>query len=223
MSRVIPKETLTAYQRWELGAVDTSPARAGTEAAASGEEDPGLKVTLPTTEELERLHQTAWEEGYALGLEQGRKAGFEQGAQEGREHLRRMSELLDAMETERLRNDEQLCREVLDLALVVARKMIRTALFVKEDIVLEIIREAIANLPALAGHLVLSVHADDAPRVREWLAAEHPQSNVRVVTDINMERGGFRFESPNSEMDGAMTTRWREIVACLGTDSRWLE
>jgi hypothetical protein len=38
-----------------------------------------------------------------------------------------------------------------------------------------------------------------------------------------MEHGGFRFESPTSEMDGGMTTRWREIVACLGTDAQWLE
>jgi flagellar assembly protein FliH len=132
MSRVIPKESLTAYQRWELGAVDVPQARNAQETGPAGEELPTLAVTLPTTEELERLHQTAWEEGYALGMEQGRQAGLAQGESESKEALRRMSELIDAMETEQLGQDEQLSREVLDLALVVAQRMIRTALFIKE-------------------------------------------------------------------------------------------
>jgi flagellar assembly protein FliH len=221
MSRVIPKESLTAYQRWELGAVEPGHRAPGLNAATDDADVTG--VNLPTAEELERLHQTAWQEGYALGLVEGRKAGFDQGAQESKVYLTQLAELTEAMETERVLQDEQLSREVLDLALVVARQMIRAALFVKEEIILEVIREALANLPSLSGHTNLAVHPDDAAIVREWLAAEHAQSGFRVVKDINLARGGFRFESSTSELDGDMATRWREIVACLGTDLRWLE
>jgi flagellar assembly protein FliH len=224
MSRVIAKEHLTAYQRWELGSVEPRENRApATPASTEAEEVEPSLVSLPTAAELERLQQAAWQEGYAHGHDQGHQIGFEQGTQEAKHYMRQLADLLETVENERLRDDEQLAREVLDLALVVARQMIRAALFVKEDIVVEVIREAMANLPSLASHSVLLVNPEDMPKVRAWLNAEHPQSNLRLVGDINLERGGFRVESATSEIDGAMATRWREIVSCLGTDVRWLE
>lgn len=225
MSRVIPKEHLTAYQRWELGAVE-QPTRAESwagEPATSPAEEIADKVVLPTAEEIERLHQEAWREGYAMGLEEGRRAGMEQGSREAVLYMRRIQELSEALDTERVVQDEQLAREVLDLALVVARQMLRAALFVKEDLLLEVIREALANLPTLSGPMQLAVHPDDVAQVREWLASEQGHGNIRVLGDPNLEHGGFRFLSPNSEMDGNIASRWREIVACLGTDVRWLE
>jgi flagellar assembly protein FliH len=224
MSRVISKENLTAYQRWELGSVDHARPAAGNDVQPDRvEEVDAAEISLPTAEELERLHQTAWQEGYALGMEQGRKAGFEQGQQDAELHRQRLVELVEAMDAERVLQDDQLSREILDLSLVVARQMIRSALLVKEDLILEVIREAFANLPSLSGHTSLTVHPDDAALVREWLKTEHEDMGFRVASDMRLERGSFRFESNTSEMDGTMATRWREIVACLGTDVRWLE
>lgn len=224
MSRVIPKETLTAYQRWELGAVEFSQSGGTRGTPIEGGEDVSQDaIRLPTAEELERIHQTAWQEGYALGHEQGLKAGFEQGSKEGEAYVRQLSELATSIEAERLMEDETLAREVLDLALVVARQMIRTALLVKEDTVLEVLREAIANLPSMTGHTLLAVHPDDVRRVMDWVGAEQPHSGFRVISDPNIEKGGFRFSSSSGEMDGNMSTRWKQIVACLGTDVEWLE
>jgi flagellar assembly protein FliH len=225
MSRVIPKEHLTAYQRWELGAMEP-PARAddgAPDGADASSETIDTEVVLPTAEDIERLHQEAWREGYAMGFEEGRRAGMEQGTREAVVYTRRLAEITEALEAERVAQDEQLAREVLDLALVVARQMLRAALFVKEDLLLEVIREALANLPSLSGPMQLMVHPDDVVQVREWLTTEQGHGNIRVVGDPNLEHGGFRFLSPNSEMDGNIASRWREIVACLGTDVRWLE
>jgi flagellar biosynthesis/type III secretory pathway protein FliH len=46
--------------------------------------------------------------------------------------------------------------------------------------------------------------------VREWLAQEHGHLSWKVVSDPQLEPGGFRFESTYSEMDGSLRTRWRE-------------
>jgi flagellar assembly protein FliH len=225
MSRVISKESLTAYQRWELGAVDhdTGNEAGALHGAVTSEEVDVAAVSLPTAEELERIHRAAWQEGRMLGLEQGRKEGYEEGAREVKARLEQFAAMTEALEIERVKQDEQIAHEILDLSLVVARQMIRAALFIKEDLILDVVREALVNLPSLSGHIVLSVHPDDAPRMREWLNTEHPQSNLRVISDPGIERGGFRFESSTSEMDGTMATRWRDIVACLGSDVRWLE
>ena len=226
-SRVIPKENLTAYQRWELGAVehDRADSALGDLESKTGE---GAAVdsagfVLPTAADLERIHQEAYQEGYDLGVAEGKKAGFEQGIREGESYLRQLSELTTALDVERVRQDELIAQEVLDLALVVARQMIRAALMVKEEIIIEVIREALANLPSMAGQLLLMVHPDDLTQVRDWVTREQPHPSFKIVPDMQMERGAFRFENSTTEMDGKLATRWREIIACLGTDLQWLE
>lgn len=80
MSKVIPKEQLTAYQRWELAAIDDEGSSRTHTTQTNGQsqvDKTAAHVVLPTAEDIERLHQEAWQEGYTLGIEEGRKAGFE--------------------------------------------------------------------------------------------------------------------------------------------------
>ena len=63
----VPKEQLTAYQRWELDSFDTP--REGAPGAASRRG--GRAAILPTAEQIERMHQQAHEEGYAAGYGEG--------------------------------------------------------------------------------------------------------------------------------------------------------
>ena len=67
----IPKENLTAYERWELPLLDAK----GNEVAREEE----LNVKPLTAANIEEIRQAA----YADGLEEGRKEGFEAGHEEG--------------------------------------------------------------------------------------------------------------------------------------------
>lgn len=225
MSRVIPKEQLTAYQRWELATFDEDAAGRGGHAPGQkpGASELPAQVALPTAEELERLHQEAWQEGYDLGLEEGRKAGFESGRQAGEEHARLLGALAEAIEAGRLRQDEEIAREVLALALTVARQVVRRAIDIKPDLVLDGIKEALLSLPALNGHHKIVTHPDHVQIVQDWLSHEHGHLSWKVMQDASLEPGSFRFESTYSELDGSLRTRWQEITECLGIDDdSWL-
>lgn len=223
MSKVIPKEQLTAYQRWELAAFDEEAANHHAQPPRTAAVDVPDKVALPTAEELERLHQEAWQEGYDLGLEEGRKAGFETGRQAGEDHARRLAALADAIEAGRLRQDEEIAREVLTLALTVARQVVRRAIGVKPELILDGIREALLSLPALNGHHKIVTHPDHVQIVQDWLAHEHGHLSWKVAQDAQLEPGSFRFESTYSELDGSLRARWQEITECLGIDDdTWL-
>lgn len=225
VTKVIPKEQLTAYQRWELAAFDEetsgNPA-SHTHARAPAGEEGSDKLVLPTAEEVERLHQEAWQEGYNLGIEEGRKAGFEAGRASAEAHARNLGALSEALEGSRLRQDELLAKEILALALSVAQQIVRRTFGIKPELLLDGIKEALLSLPALNGHHKIVTHPDHVDMVRDWLAHEHGHLSWKVSADEQMERGSFRFESSYSELDGSLRTRWQEITECLGIDETWL-
>ncbi|PIV87847.1 MAG: hypothetical protein COW48_09410 [Hydrogenophilales bacterium CG17_big_fil_post_rev_8_21_14_2_50_63_12] len=224
MSRVIPKEQLTAYQRWELGSFD--PASAESESAMpSPESEPEalLKVTLPTAEDIERIQKEAWREGLEMGFAEGRKVGYQDGYKTGEAQAERLRQLAEAMQVESLRQDDTLAREVLELVLNVAQQMLRATIKAKPESLLVVIREALLTLPTLSGHHKVVVNPADVDMVREWLDREHGHLSWKVVEDPQMSPGGFRFESAHSELDASLETRWREITNCLGTETAWLD
>ena len=75
----IPKENLTAYQRWELAAFDEAEQAAARAAKAKPPppETPTVlepeesRLALPTASEIERMHIEAHEQGYAAGYAEG--------------------------------------------------------------------------------------------------------------------------------------------------------
>lgn len=222
-AKVIPKEQLTAYQRWELNAFrEAGDAADGVEAAEAETPEPPALV-LPTAEDIERIHREAWAEGFRMGKEEGRQAGLEEGKLAAVEYTERLRAFTEALETERTRADGEVAEEVLELALAIARQVIRATLRVKPELMLELVREALLNLPSLSGHTRVVVHPDNADLVREWLAHEHNHLGWKVLEDPHMEPGGFRFDNPHSELDATLPTRWQEIVSCLGSETEWLE
>jgi len=233
MSKVIPKEQLTAYQRWELAAFEESDAWSTPSSkrppAAESESQPAEEneeVVLPTAEEIERLHQEAWQEGYQLGLEEGReegrKSGLASGQAEIQRHVGEIQSLATALEGGLLRQDQEVAREVLELALVMARQILRSALEVKPELILDAINEALKTLPSLNGHHKIITHPDSAQIVRDWLAQEHGHHSWKVMEDAKIEPGSFRFESTYNELDGSIEARWTELTRCLGSDTSWL-
>jgi flagellar assembly protein FliH len=200
---IIPKEQLTAYQRWELASLEEKPA-ASPEAPA---------VRLPTAEEIERIHQQAWQEGYTAGLREGRAQG---------EHdARRMHALLVNFREALARFEGEMAEEILALALEVARQMVRRTLSQEPERVLDVVREAIESLPELTEHPVLVLNPEDANLVRQMLAYEYQESVWRVIEDPHMARGGCRIETAEGELDATVETRWKRIVSALGSDADW--
>jgi flagellar assembly protein FliH len=206
---IIPKEKLSAYQRWELASLEDKP-------AAPKAEDAALPVVrLPTAEELERIHQQAYQEGFATGLREGRA--------KGEAEARQMQALLAGLDSAMQRFEAEMAQPILDLALAIARQLTRRALQVEPERVRDVVREAIESLPQLSEHPVLVLHPEDANLVRQMLAYEYQESVWRVVEDPHMARGGCRIETAEGELDATLETRWKRIVSALGSDEDWNE
>lgn len=199
-SGVIPKEHLSAYERWEMNRFDEPAPR---------------EVKLTTADQVEQIHQQA--------VEDGRKAGYEEGRKRAAAEAARLSQLAAAFTRETAELDQQLARHTLDLALEVARQMLRTALEVRPELVLPVIREAIQGMATPGGERFLHLHPEDARIAREHLDDLLDGTGWKIMEDAGIARGGCRTSTALGEVDATLDTRWRRIVATLGVDTGWLD
>jgi flagellar assembly protein FliH len=192
---------------------------------------PQPTIELPTAEELEAIRAAAREEGYAEGLDagqaEGHAAGYEEGLALGRaeaadelEHLRELATTFGDAVTQA---DETISNDVLELALHLARGMVRTAFDVKPDLIIPVVREAIDYLPNLQQPALLMLHPEDALIVKSGIGHELDKSGWRIVEDETIARGGCRVDTASNQIDAQIAARWQRLTHALGKNLDWLE
>jgi len=212
MSNIVPKEQLSAYQRWEMDAFD--------ESHGSG------AVALPTAGEVEQIqqqaHQEGYQEGYQEGLLQGREQGYREGGEQALQEAQRLNQLLDKVNEALQQLEEAMAQQMLELSLGIAKQMLRQALPVIPELLLPVIQEAINSLPQANQQPQLILHPLDAELVRSRLEAELAHGHWRVVEDSQIARGGCRLETAQSEIDATLENRWQRVLESLGQSGDWL-
>lgn len=215
MSDALPKEQMTAYMRWEMASFDPPPPVVAPPA------EPAL-----SSDEIEALREAARNqgraEGYADGHAAGRDAGWEQGLAEAAVEIAHLRELTAALGGEIALADEHMKQQLLDLALDIAKAMLKTALPLRPELVLPVVADAIRYLPMVQQPAVLYLHPADAVLVRQQLDDELARSGWRVVDDLHIERGGCRVETASNQIDASVQTRWQRIAGALSSDTQWL-
>jgi flagellar assembly protein FliH len=214
-SPAIPKEHLSAYQRWELASFgDERP---------STQKQNAVEEAKLAAEQIARQREEARQQGYTEGYEQGRAAALEAGHAEAARELMHLRQLVDNFAGELTRANETVADDMLNLALDLAKAMLKTALKVRPELVLPVIGEAIRYLPSVQQPALLVLHPQDAALVREHMADELDKAGWRVADDLQMERGGCRVETASNQIDATAPTRWQRIADALGKQTDWLE
>ena len=240
----ISKEFQSAYQRWEMTsfgderpstlaqrAAEAEKVAAAAAAARAYEPPPQPAIPMPTVDEIEAIRAAAREEGYAEGLDagqaEGHAAGYEEGLALGRaeaaeelDHLRQLATTFGDAVTQA---DEAISNDVLELALHLARGMVRTAFDVKPDLILPVVREDIDYLPNLQQPALLMLHPEDALIVKSSIGHELDKSGWRVVEDESIARGGCRVDTASNQIDAQIASRWQRLTHALGKNIEWLE
>ena len=207
-SKLIDGEQLTAYERWELPYM-------GEQAPKVEEVEPEELQPL-TAEQLAEIEAEARKDGYAEGLKKGERDGLAAGKKHMDEAVSRLDKVLHVLSEPLQQVNEAVEEELLELALAIARQIIRRELQQDPHQVLAVVREAMAELPSAARKLRLYLHPDDAVLVREVYAADEGEERTwKIVDDVSVSRGGCRIESESSRIDATLENRLNSVVATL--------
>ena len=209
-----PKELQTAYQRWEMNSF--------------GDERPSVvakrpkPIELPTEDTVAAIREEArligYEEGHAAGYADGLAIGRSEAAKE-LEHLQSIALTFGSALSEA---DETIANDLLELALHLAKGMLRNALEVKPELVIPVVRAAIEYLPVLQQPALLLLNPADAQIVRNGIGEELEKGGWRVVEDNQIQRGGCKIDTASNQIDAQTGARWQRLTAALGKNVDWL-
>jgi flagellar assembly protein FliH len=208
-SPVVPREKLSAYQRWEIGSFDQPP--------------PGMAPSRASAaERVKPIDENAKAEGFRAGHAAGMEAGRREALADGATRVARLDALLAGLETDLQRVDRELALEVVQLGLAVARKLVGAALQVRPEIVQASVEEALRQVAQVHAAVQIVVHPEDAAAVRAHFELAPRVGAWSIREDAGIARGGCRIESATGEVDATLAQRWERVTAALGEPLGWV-
>ena len=239
MSRVIPKEQLAGYQRWQAGSFD-KPVQASGEPVKAGNPPPEqeaaslspapeqagemvVAIPFPTADDLARINEEARNEGFQRGYEEGVAAAEAECSARTGEQIAHLATLIGNLQASLTQLDQEIAEQLLDLSLEVASQVLRSSLKIRRELLLPTIREALGELPLHHGAISLHLNPADAeillPQLKEQLA----HTNTHIVSDNNVTEGGCLVKAGSSEIDASIEMRWRRVLETMGLKTKeWL-
>lgn len=210
---------MTAWERWELASFDEAKKNLSLVHPQNPTEEKVFALRLPTATEIEQILQQAREEGFAKGKEEGYQAGFKEGQQQPLAEAQRLAQAASKLERALDDLDATVADELLALAVELAREVIRQELSSRPETLLNVVYEALEELPHQ--HAVIYLHPEDAALLRSHLGEQLAHGGHRIHEDLDLARGDCVLEAGGTQVDATVAMRWRRVLEGLGIVSAW--
>ena len=178
-------------------------------------ESPPAQQKMATVGGLADLQAEAHKEAFEQGLEEGRSAG----RAEVKAQVDRLAGMFYDLAKPFDALDAEVERELLTLAMALARQIVRRELKTDPTQIIGIIREAIAALPVATRDVRVHLHPEDAAVVKQHLAPTENERAWTIIEDPVMARGGCQVTTNTSRIDARLETRLGSILSeLMGTE-----
>jgi flagellar assembly protein FliH len=157
----------------------------------------------------QEIEQQAYEEGF----QQGQKDGQEVGRRALEEVVKRLQNLMADLEQERETLFYQREQVLLELVLLVSKKLVARELTQHPEAIRRIIEEGFRQVAHLEG-LRLLVSPPDFEILQQENLESWP-TGVELIADGTISPGGFRLVTALGEVDGTRETRWTLVVQAV--------
>ncbi len=221
-ARFIPREELSSFAAWSpgdlggLGAPSHPLRRASDEAAKNGAAG-AAEVAEQIAAQMRAARQSGYQDGYRDGLValEGFKQSF------AGQTTAQVGALLASFGDELAGLQQEMARTLAITATQLARRIVRSELGLRPELIAHVAQEALDTLLLSARHITLRVHPDDHALVADGAADVLKARGARLLPDASMARGGCLVESDIGVIDASIDARWRRAASALGIDEPW--
>jgi len=198
-----------------------------------------LKKEIESPEEkakkegFEKGYKEGLNKGYLEGHKKGYKEGFEKGKKEAEERYKKLENTLKKDFQEKIRSINtflknlekeskelilNMDKEVLNLALNIAQKLILKEIKRDPEISLRLIKEAL-NYIAEGTELNIKVNPEEYKFLEENLLKYIPPSQkIKLIPDESISKGGIFIETSLGVIDATFEKRWKKLLEILLKD-----
>ncbi|MCW9014742.1 MAG: FliH/SctL family protein [Gammaproteobacteria bacterium] len=169
----------------------------------------GLKKQLKyqTVEDIEALQKQAYEEA----RQQGYQAGKQEGLLEMQAKAQQLQNLITFLEHPLENLDEDVEKQLTELAFTVARLLLKKECCTDIDHVQAVIHEALEFLPMTSRNVRVRLNRADVQLLQQGGVDTSAQDWV-CVEDNTVTQGGCLVESDQSHIDASVETRIAQLV-----------
>lgn len=205
-SPFIPKDQVGEAVAWEFEPLD-GPAPPRTRERPMSERD-----RLP--------YERGLKDGYAAGHAAAMAEKDLRLGQLQRQVAHEMGATLESLRRALAELEGEAGEQVLQLALAIARQVVRREVEVDRAAVLPALHEAVAAVIDQQAHPRVHLNPQDLALLRDALEADGLLKGCRLIADAAITRGGCRVETAHSDIDATLETRWQRVLAAVGIDPR---
>jgi len=170
--------------------------------------------------EIESGAQAVFEEGkkaaYEEGLTAGKEAGYKEGKAEVDRLVQRTQTVLERAQDKRGDILVEMEQEVIDLVLLISRKVIKTISENQRGVVLQNVVQALRKVKA-RGDIIVRVNLADlkltTEHTKDFIKMMEGASSVQVQEDSTVDPGGCVIETDFGEIDARISSQLAELEA----------
>jgi flagellar assembly protein FliH len=207
-NRIIAAEELGEVEPFSIGALPSGrgkPVRGRANGSPNPEADP-----------MAQSFEAGYRKGVTDTAAHGREARDQEERTLGSTLGQRIDTLARSLESEFAQFEEQAAARLVDLAVDLARQVVRATLSVRRDTIVPVVQEALATLLSQHSAARLFVNPADAELIRRELAPVLERRSIEVCPDPKIAAGGCSLVSAHAEVDATLQTAWRRVVAAIG-------
>lgn len=153
-------------------------------------------------------------EAHKKGFDQGREEGFKEGKAEVERLVHRLHLILDRAMDKRGQILEQTETQVIELVLLIARKVVKTISENQKNVVISNIGQALRKLKTRSD-VIIRVNLADlqlaTEHAKDFIELAENAKNLTVVEDTAVDRGGCIIETDFGEIDARIASQLHEL------------
>lgn len=185
----------------------------------------------PTAEEL-RLKE--WEQALARrekqldelekdtlkqAEERGQQLGYEAGWNAAHNERVLLVQAASTMEAEFERFKSELSEKLLDLAVLVSKKVIGDTLALHPEQAAELLNQVLESMQLHSKAVTLRAHPNTIRVLEAQFGDQQMLGNLRMIEDPKQLQAGFLLQHPEGEVDATLQTRWLRAIEALGRNN----
>ena len=212
-ARFIPREELASFEAWRPGSIDGAGGAAPAHDTPPAPAEPSEADWLA---EVAQARRDGAQEGYQNGYRDGLVAleSFKQTL--AMQSTVQLAALMKSLEGEFDALQPRLAATVAQVALDLARQVLKTELVTQPQHVAQVAAQALAAMLFSAKHITVAVHPMDLALVRSAAIEAVTAREARVVANAALTRGDVWVQSDIGTIDARIATRWAQATAHLG-------